>query len=534
MTARSALLFRVAIGAALSLTSGCTGGGSLAAAGDGRSAASAAPARIVISIPHPSGTTGGARRPAYLSAATQSAKIDVTPQGSATSVAGFPQIAGLTPTSSGCTSTLASTQCVLAFSLNPGSYAVSLMTYDGANGTGNTLSAAQSIPETVRAGVANTFAMTLGGVPVSVEIFTTSSLLSGDMHGGFVLTPGATATAAIFGVDADGNIILGAGAPGVAATSSVPGNISVTAPTGAAPNQILLNSVASIAASITLTATITPSAQSGASAVVGTAGVAQLSGRNYGAVFLLGNGTIDEFDVNGNIQSPPGGFPGLGPASGIAYDPVNKEIYTCNANGVVAAFDAYGNQKLLTGALNVTAPNGMTYDSANGWFYLVAYNGTSTAVDGAGVQHTLTGGFPGLTSPQGVTFDSANGMLYAINAGPNKVLAFDANGATHAVPGTFAAFVNPTSITYDSANGFLYVLDANSVLAFDENGNAQTLSGAFAGLSNPSGIGYDPATGFLYVTNSSAPIAVYDANGIFQTTTGTFTGSSGRKMTFAQ
>ena len=43
------------------------------------------------------------------------------------------QTAALTPTSGGCASTLASTQCTLQVALTPGSYTATLSTYDGYN-----------------------------------------------------------------------------------------------------------------------------------------------------------------------------------------------------------------------------------------------------------------------------------------------------------------------------------------------------------------------------------------------------------------
>jgi hypothetical protein len=69
----------------------------------------------------------------------------------------------LTPTSNGCASTLASTQCTVAFSVLPGSYDATLTTYDGGNATGNLLSAAQGIPFVIAAGVANSLSISLGG-----------------------------------------------------------------------------------------------------------------------------------------------------------------------------------------------------------------------------------------------------------------------------------------------------------------------------------------------------------------------------------
>jgi hypothetical protein len=59
------------------------------------------------------------------------------------------QTVNLTPTSAGCSSTLASTQCVLTLALAPGSYSVVATTYDHLNAGGNVLSSAQNVAVTI-------------------------------------------------------------------------------------------------------------------------------------------------------------------------------------------------------------------------------------------------------------------------------------------------------------------------------------------------------------------------------------------------
>jgi hypothetical protein len=209
--------------------------------------------------------------------------VNVTLQGGMTSIAGFPQTVNLTSTSNGCVSTLASTQCTLTINVPPGSYDATLTTYDGANATGNVLSAAQSVPFTVAAGAANRLALILGGVPTSARIIADSPTITGDPSTGFTLAGGGSASVTVVGVDADGNFILGVGAPAVTLTSTDTTQYTVSGPTAAAPNRFTVTNVAGTVANARLNATVTPSAQSGGnatstSAKISSALVATLTG----------------------------------------------------------------------------------------------------------------------------------------------------------------------------------------------------------------------------------------------------------------
>ncbi len=264
--------FRLFQGAALALlvvVTGCGGGahtGSPMPAASGGDAVTQS-ARLTITIDAPQATTSSAHRSAkYISAATQSLTANITPQGSTTSIAGYPQTVNLTATTNGCSSTLATTQCSLTLSVPADSYNVTITTFDGANGTGNLLSAAQSVPVTIQPGVVNTLGISLGGIPTSARIVSDAAAITGDPTNGFVLATSGSAPVSVFGVDADGNYILGVGAPAVALASSDSTQFTVSTPNASAPNQFTIANVTSAAAAVaTLTATVTPSAQSGAS-----------------------------------------------------------------------------------------------------------------------------------------------------------------------------------------------------------------------------------------------------------------------------
>lgn len=499
---------------------GCAGAGSGVPNAPSRAASSGA--RVQITIPHTTATSTAARRPAYVSPATQSATIVVNE--GATVV--LDETANLTPTSTGCTSTLASTVCTLTFALAPGSYTLTLTTYDGTNGTGNVLSAAQSVAFTVVAGQANAVAITLGGVPVSVAFLSASAALTGSAQVGYQLDYGATnANLSVFGVDADGNLIFGAGAPTVSVTSSN-AQVSVTGPSTASPNLVQLDSNAQTA-TVTLTATVTPTAASGASPVTATVAINVPTARTLYLVQLVGS-SVYTYDQEGDQQTLQF-YCGCSTEQDMAYDPADQLLYVTNEAPSVNAYSASSgaSQSLAGGFPGLSIPQGIVYDSGNGWLYVVDdLAGTVRAYDAQGNAQTLPGGaFPGLYFPEAIGYDPDNGLLYVTQN--STILAFNQEGTPQTTSGGFPNLTAaPTDIAYDPGNHLLYVTNegyqyniaqfVSTVTAYDAQGNQHTLSGGFPNLENPISIAYDRANGLFYVVNEYN-ITAYDANGNQQT-----------------
>lgn len=193
------------------------------------------------------------RTPKFVSPATTQLAIDIQQGG--TSITGYPQTVSLTPTSSGCTSTLANTFCQLSVSLAPGSYTATLTTKDAG---GNALSAAQSIAVTVTAGTNNTIPLTLSGIPHSLLIASGSTLVHGSQNEGFTLYGRAAQTFIVTAQDADGNTIIGPGSP-TYSISTVTGTGTWTASTASstAPNSIAITPPGAYGDSATLQVTAT-------------------------------------------------------------------------------------------------------------------------------------------------------------------------------------------------------------------------------------------------------------------------------------
>src|SRR5579862_9159769 len=207
-------------------------------------------------------------RARFVSPATQSIAITVTPSGGGTARKfDF----NLTPaTDPNCTAS--PIVCTLNLPLRTGTYVASVSTYDGllsgGNPTGNELSANQSVPLTVKTGTANALKVTLGGIPASVAfIAQTNASFSGDVTNGFTLSKCATPQkASVYGVDADGNFIFGAGSPSVSLASDDAADLAIATPAPSSPNKFVLSRprIPNYYTAVHLTAKATPAAASGA------------------------------------------------------------------------------------------------------------------------------------------------------------------------------------------------------------------------------------------------------------------------------
>ena len=265
----------IAVAAGIAVLAGCGGSQAVAprpSAPTGATAASPsakATATLKVTIPNRT-ANANARRPQYVSPATQSIAVSFTPTPTG-STQTFNQ--NLTTGSPGCVASLVSPLiCTVQFALAPGNYTATFTTYDGLldggnNPTGNVLSQNQSIAVVIAAGQANNINVTLQGVPASVALVPgATSTLTGSQGAGFGLSKCfANQSVSVIGVDADGNYIVGSGAPTPSLNSSDSTQLAVTAPTTSSPNTFTLSrpAVPNANATVSLTATATPGSGGG-------------------------------------------------------------------------------------------------------------------------------------------------------------------------------------------------------------------------------------------------------------------------------
>jgi hypothetical protein len=492
------------------LLSACSGGGSAVpgtkiAAGTGARTGAA----LAIRIPHAPSAAGAVRRsPAYISAGTQSVVVTVYGNGDSSPLGGYPVTFNLTPTSPGCVAGQSSTVCTIALSLAPNIYSISLTTYAGLNGTGNQLSAAQYVPATIMSGQANTIAVTLGGIPLSVQLLPAYLTVVAQEH--VVTLPSSmTGTILAYALDGAGEEIIGPGAPAISASTDNGAQIAVTQPTAGQPNTIGLSSLAAHAiAHVTVTAT--PAAGTGNS-IQAVSRWVTVQDPSMSLLYVASAYSVHVLDATATEVTPSGSpfstiAQGAG-ATGLAYDPQNGLIYIAvqATPSYVVAFDKSGNpQPLNAGASGLGTAGGIAYDPTSGWLYLADNN---VALDASGNQHALNSG---LQFYYGVTYDSVDNLIFA---GPYK---FNAAGT----PEGSLAFPSSGQIqneTFDPVNDEFYVGTAypTAVEVHSSTGALLTPSGTFpiAAGTFIGGIAADPVTGDVYVATNSSVTYGFDLNG---------------------
>jgi hypothetical protein len=160
----------------------------------------------------------------------------------------------LTPTSTGCSSTLASTQCSLTVSLAPGSYNASVSTFGALDVE---LSAGQNVGFSIVAGQANVIPMTLNGIPASIRVSSAAPGVHGAQYSGFTLYGLSTQKFAAEAIDGAGSTIVGAGSPAFSVALVGGSGFTVTNPTTSGPNTFSLTPPGTNGQGGTFTATAT-------------------------------------------------------------------------------------------------------------------------------------------------------------------------------------------------------------------------------------------------------------------------------------
>lgn len=465
MLKRSALFF---VAAAVLTLSACGGGGkggapllptapAPTASSGGQQSTGKSRATFVVTVPKTTPAPLGAKRPAYVSPATQSMSVSVS-QGSTSVVK---ETVGLTATSTGCTSSLANVSCSLSLTLSPGTYTASITTYDGANATGNQLSTAQAVSFTVVANQNNIVPLSLSGIPASIV----------------ALAGPTTDSVYVVAQDADGNFIVGSGAPtftAAKASSSEPTVATITQPTSTAPNTIVFSSP-STPVDGTETVTVTAGYPSGQTngcpstaactlttpiTVTYSAGTAFTPNYEYNNVVgfslpLSNDNQSAAYTFSGATEYPYWGIAlsSKGTVFGWGYEPgsalvVSSPPYTntiVDTNTGITGADYYG---AADASGDVFIPN---YPTSSGAIAIV-----KSPYTGAATQLTA-----GVDDPYGAAVD-ANNNLYVANEGNETVTVYASPYTT--VASTVATTTIPYGVVVSGSK--LYVTEDGAIDVF--------------------------------------------------------------------
>jgi hypothetical protein len=518
------------------LLAACGGGHGAAvptAAGPAQtSSGTKAPLSIRIDVPTTT-SASGRRVPKYVSPATTQAVIDIKSGG--TSIANYPQTVGLTPTSGGCSSTLASTQCVIALSLLPGSYTLSLTLEDAAN---TALSQAQAVPVNIIAGQANVVTLTVGGLAASVQIVPITSRrmqIAGNAVSVYGNVPIQFETLAL---DADSNVIVGPGAPVPTAALTSGAQATLTPPSASSPNLWTITphytaTDPTVATTDTLTVTATPVPSSGGTTVAASSSLSIYQPWIY--VLDTGHRTISAFDETGAAQTLSGGAftngalttnpAGMTFAQGslyvvAGYDHTNSEISTYAVTGGAPTRDVTDATAGFAGISAPMYPNSIAYDSHNQQLYVgdTAYNASIYSVDAAltsGVQATASGGGVG---PYGFTFDPATNQMVGPSQTGGLLVCTEALSCSSS-----GSSLNAFGIAYDPTRGYFGVgaptcCGSSGGINFeDASGNVLGTTGT-PSAAGPNSIVYDSFADSWYFWRNGVGMFDYTTGGTAITT----------------
>ncbi|MBV8490339.1 MAG: NHL repeat-containing protein [Candidatus Eremiobacteraeota bacterium] len=473
------------------------------------------------------------KRPKFISTATQSISLQFN---SADGGSNYNVSANLTPTSTGCTSTYASTECQVSIAVAADTYNVTAHTFDQANETGNVLSAAQ-LQTTIVTGGANYIAMTLAGLPAKTIVAPADGLVRA--HGGTFDLYGQGARRFIAEtVDADGNLIIGDGAPTFTmgspsgALSGV--TVSPSSTTSSAPNVFTVTPPASYSAataSFTVTPTFTGQTSDGC-ALGGNCSAVTVTVDMKPMLYIIqvSANDVTAYDMNGNQLPLTGTFAGLDGPRGITMGSNGLLYVLSTVNSSVAAFDAEGNPRSLSGSFSgLNNPYGIAQDPDTNWFYVTnEAAGTVSAFDAQGNQESPTTALAPGSFPTAIAFAPVanvspySGYLYAGNYSA-PVQAYDAQGDLELTfPGDSSG---ATGIAYDSNNGYVYVAEQfnSAVNWYTKTGTEETTGGSFTGLYRPAGVAFDPMNKHIVVADEyHSQIFVYDESGNSVSVSGSF------------
>jgi hypothetical protein len=446
----------------------------------------------------------------FVSPATTQLVVDVETgcPTNCTNYSDYPITAALTPTSNGCTSTLASTLCTLSLVLPVGAYTIALTAEDA---QGSALSTAQMIAFTVIAGASNDLSVTLSGIPHSIS----ATWLGGNSGSVLIET-----------LDVDGNIIVGPGSPtfAVASTGGIP--LTLIQPATTSPNIFLVDPSGVGSATVGVTAsypngTTDGCAQPGAQC---TASFSLTFTNQPGQMFVANGITSSIFVFNPPYASAAARTRSLLSTSpdGIGFDSNNDLFVAVLGNHCVYEYAwPYTGSPIVSNCANFTGPAGVAVDSLGNlfisdinankvWKLVPPYSGAPTAV------------VSGLDQPYGIALDASNN-LYVANKNANDLNEYLAPSYT-STAATLSGLNFPVGVAVNSSGGVLVSEETGKIELSSPFPAAST--SVITGLGAPESMTFD-ASGNLYVAIGDGGVSEYNASyGLVSSTLAPGTNSS--------
>ncbi|GAC1388423.1 MAG: hypothetical protein NVSMB31_02340 [Vulcanimicrobiaceae bacterium] len=459
--------------------SGCGGGAqnALPSAG-GASFQSAGKQLVTFKIDAPQKTgSANMRHPQYISPATTQMAIDIQQGG--LSISGYPTTVPLTPTSGGCTSTLASTICTLSVSLAPGNYTTTLTMQDA---SANPLSTAQSIAFTVVAGTNNTIPLVLSGIPASIVAVPASVFVESTGSNAYELLGMSSQQFMVEALDQDGNIIVGSGAPSYSIGKTGSLNLGLTQPTTAAPNRFSLApppALSNASATVTLTASYSGTGVTNACTQTGAVCTASLTITMGKIVAVQGNSTVN-FIASDNPNLLLATQPYAGSNNAIAADK-NGDVIVDNTSPAgmrvySPPYTSYYNLSLAN------APQTITTDgTGNVWALKSNASKFTLPLTPSSTPATTVGAFYSSVPFQAV-FDSAGDMFVANFV---QVQEYKAPLSAASTPfTTYTGFGRAQALTLDNRSPkSVWVVDASASTVSEFAGSTYASGGSVAKTS---------------------------------------------------
>lgn len=392
----------------------------------------------------------------------------------------------------------------------PGFDLFDVTTYSGRDAHGSRLSQLIDYPFTVARGKRNTIAVTLYGIPATVDVtllgngvLATGSATTGFQFGG----TGALAAQqlSVVAKDADGNVIVAPGAPTIALTSSDSSKASVSAVPGS-PNVFTVtplaqtNAVPISPAPLTLTANAKPRFGLQVSATIGL----QLEPIAY----VMNSETITAY-APWNASAPlltitdPNFF---GPNSGIALDASGNVWASSYQGGTVAEYPP-GSSTASRTITGLTHPTYSVATDTHGDVFVPENSASEvlefTPAGGNTPSRTLSVG-----APETVAVDGSGNLAVASDElGSHSVQVF-APGASTSPFATITAGINGPQWTTFDGSGNLYVtqIAAQDVVEFKPP--FTNSSSVYKTFGSPSDFYY--ALGGAVDANGNVYVANYD------------------------